>query len=108
MGWAVTVQGYAIASAIIGNLLAMNDCAHCGAQLGDDWKYCIRCGSPIALASMPTPASTAVPFRLEIPGAIRPEALPLSPRRKSRILPPALILLGVVTVALTGYLLTTD
>lgn len=47
----------------------MDTCASCQAELAPEWKYCIRCGTPVDSA----------PER--IPGAIRPDPVLTTPRR---------------------------
>ena len=53
----------------------MDTCANCQAQLAPEWKYCIRCGSPVRSAP-------------RIPGAIRPDP-DMAQRRRDRGRPPA-------------------
>jgi uncharacterized membrane protein YvbJ len=70
----------------------MRTCSNCGAQLGESWKFCTRCGTPVAaeLAQQFPPPEVAY-LRLEI---VRPG--------ERRVAAPAI---ATVTIALIGVTL---
>ncbi|CAN5140191.1 hypothetical protein BH09ACT1_BH09ACT1_27180 [soil metagenome] len=45
----------------------MRICSNCGAQLGSEWKFCTRCGTPVAAElAQQFPPPVAAYLRLEI------------------------------------------
>lgn len=69
----------------------MSPCPSCSAELTQDWKFCIYCGSALV--------TTAA-----VPGAIRPEDVAAAPRTRLDV--PLLIgiVLGVAGAALLVYM----
>ena len=59
----------------------MSTCASCGAELTPSWKFCIKCGAPVAMSEVAAEPIEAVDDAEPevIPSAIRPDAV--EPRR---------------------------
>lgn len=80
----------------------MATCEICAREVEPDWKFCIGCGTPRAVADVP---GAAVP---SIPSAIRPDDA-ADARRRSRLDVPLLVGLALAAagVALIVYLTIT-
>lgn len=78
----------AMAFGMLGSLDAMATCANCGVSLDPAWKFCIMCGTAVAMRGN-EPAAAPSPPRAEwIPAAIRPVNLALDDDLDDEIPPP--------------------